>query len=70
MLGGISVPVLILQGPDTKPLAATSARYVADHVLNARIDKIAGAWHAAPLTHPDAVAKALTAFFASVKQLA
>jgi pimeloyl-ACP methyl ester carboxylesterase len=40
-----------------------SARYVADHVPNARIHEIPGAGHAAPLTHPEALAEALTEFF-------
>ena len=70
VLSAISVPVLVLQGSDTKPLAAASARHVADHVPNARIHQIPGAGHAAPLTHPDALAEALTGFFASVRQLA
>jgi pimeloyl-ACP methyl ester carboxylesterase len=66
-LGTISAPVLVLKGSDTKPLFTTSARHVADHVPNARIQEIPGAGHAAPLTHPEALAEALTEFFEEQK---
>jgi pimeloyl-ACP methyl ester carboxylesterase len=64
VLGAISAPVMVLLGSDTKPFFITSAKFVADHVPNARIQEIRGAGHAAPLTHPEALAKALTDFFA------
>jgi pimeloyl-ACP methyl ester carboxylesterase len=63
VLGAISAPVMVLLGSDTKPFFITSATYVADHVPNARIQEIPGAGHAAPLTHPEALAEALTEFF-------
>ncbi|MDP8970753.1 MAG: alpha/beta hydrolase [Actinomycetota bacterium] len=63
VLGAISAPVLVLHGSATKPFLATSARHVADHVPNARLQEIPGAGHAAPLTHPEALAEALTEFF-------
>ncbi|MGH2946554.1 MAG: alpha/beta fold hydrolase [Solirubrobacteraceae bacterium] len=62
VLGAISTPVLVLHGSDTKPYATAAARHVADHVPNARIQEIPGAGHAAPLTHPEALAEALTEF--------
>jgi len=65
VLGAIQAPVVVLQGSDNKPFFTTSARHVADHVPNARIQEIPGAGHAAPLTHPEALADALTEFFAS-----
>jgi len=68
VLGAISAPVLVLRGSDTKPLALTSARHVADHVPNARLQDIPGAGHAAPLTHPEALAEALTEFFTPALQ--
>jgi pimeloyl-ACP methyl ester carboxylesterase len=70
VLGAISVPVLVLLGTDTKPLAATSARYVADHVPGARVHEIPGAGHAAPLTHPEALAEALIDFLAPARNSA
>jgi pimeloyl-ACP methyl ester carboxylesterase len=70
VLGAIQAPVLVLHGSDTKPLAVTSARYVADHVPNARMHEIPGAGHAAPLTHPEAIAEALIEFFTPSLQLA
>jgi pimeloyl-ACP methyl ester carboxylesterase len=62
--------VLVLHGADTKPFFAASARYVADRVPNARVHEIPGAGHAAPLTHPEALAEALTEFFASAQKSA
>lgn len=67
VLGDVAAPVMVLQGSDTKPLAATSARHVADHVPNARIQEVPGAGHAAPLTHSEALAEALTEFFRPVR---
>lgn len=64
VLGAISAPVLVLHGSDSRPFFATSVRHVADHVRNGRIQQIPGAGHATPLTHPEALAKALTEFFA------
>ena len=68
VLGAISAPVLVLHGSDTKPFFTASARYVADHVPNARVHEIPGAGHAAPLTHPEALAEALTEFFAPARK--
>ena len=65
VLGAVSTPVLVLHGSGTKPFLIASARYVADHVPNSRVQAIPGAGHAAPLTHPEALAEALTEFFAS-----
>ncbi len=64
VLGAIQAPVAVLLGSDTKPYFTTCARYVADHVANARVQEIPGAGHAAPLTHPEALAEALTELFA------
>lgn len=68
VLDAVSAPVLVLRGSDTKPLAATSARHVADHVPDTRMREIPGAGHAAPLTHPEALAEALTEFFAPAQK--
>jgi len=57
--------VLVLHGSETKRLFAASARAVTDRVPNARMQEIPGAGHAGPLTHPEAVAEALTEFFSS-----
>ena len=70
VLGAISAPVLVLHGADTTPFLTASARYVADRVPNARVHEIPGAGHAAPLTHPEALAEALTEFFAPAQKLA
>ena len=68
VLGAIQVPVVVLYGSDTKPVFTAGARHVADHVPNARVHEIPGAGHAAPLTHPEALAQALTEFFAAAPQ--
>jgi pimeloyl-ACP methyl ester carboxylesterase len=68
VLGAISARVLVLHGANTKPFLTASARYVADRVPNARTQEIPGAGHAAPLTHPEALAEALTEFFSPAQQ--
>jgi pimeloyl-ACP methyl ester carboxylesterase len=68
VFGAISAPVLVLLGSDTSRFFTTSARYVVDHVPNARIHEIPGVGHAAPLTHPEALAEALAGFFARAQQ--
>ena len=68
VLGAVKAPVAVLLGSDTKPFFTISARYVVDHVANARVHEIPGVGHAAPLTHPEALAEALTEFFAPAQQ--
>jgi pimeloyl-ACP methyl ester carboxylesterase len=68
VLRTISARVLVTHGADTKPFWIRSARHVADHVPNARIKVIPGAGHAAPLTHPEALAEALTEFFSPAQR--
>jgi pimeloyl-ACP methyl ester carboxylesterase len=68
VLGAISAPVLVLHGSDTKPFMKAGARHVAVHVPDARVREIRGAGHATPLTHPEALAEALSEFFAPVQQ--
>lgn len=68
VLGAISAPVLLLLGSDTKPFFTSSARHVSDHVPSARVREIPGAGHAAPLTHPEALAQALGTFFSPAQQ--
>lgn len=68
VLGSISARVLVVHGADTKPFWMRSAHHVADHVADARIQAIPGAGHAAPLTHPKALAEAITGFFSPVQQ--
>jgi pimeloyl-ACP methyl ester carboxylesterase len=67
VLGAISAPVLVLEAEKTRPFFVTSAQHVADHVPDARIHEIPGTGHAAPLTHPEALAKVLTEFFSPPK---
>ncbi len=68
VLGAISAPIRVLLGSDTKPFFTASARHVTDHVPNAHVHEIPGAGHAAPLTHPESLAEALTEFFAPVQK--
>jgi len=63
VLGAISTPLLVLQGSDTKPFLTRNVQHVADHVPNATVREIPGAGHAGNLTHPEALAEALTGFF-------
>jgi pimeloyl-ACP methyl ester carboxylesterase len=57
----------VVYGAVTKPFWIRGARYVADHVRNARVQVIPGAGHAAPLTSPDLLAGALAEFFSSAR---
>jgi len=68
VLGAISAPVLVLLGSGTKPYDLAAARHIADQVPNARVHEIPGAGHAAPLTHPEALAEALIEFFAPAQK--
>ena len=68
ILGRISAPMLVLHGPDTKSFFTAAARHVADHVPDARIQQIPHVGHAAPLTHPEALAEALTEFLPPAQQ--
>ena len=65
VLGAISIPVLVLHGTDTKPFWVHSARHVAEHVPNSTVKQIPDSGHAAPLTHPAALAEELASFFSS-----
>jgi pimeloyl-ACP methyl ester carboxylesterase len=69
VLGAISIPVLVVHGAGTKPFWVRSARHVAEHVGDARIQAIPGAGHAAPLTHPAALADALAEFFSLTQRV-
>jgi pimeloyl-ACP methyl ester carboxylesterase len=68
VLGAIRAPVLVLYGSRTMPFYPAGARYIADHVPDARVREIPGAGHAAPLTHPEPLARALTEFFAAARR--
>ena len=68
VLGAIQTRVVVLLASDTKRFFTASARYVADYVPNARVHDVPGVGHAAPLTHPEALAEALTEIFASAQQ--
>jgi pimeloyl-ACP methyl ester carboxylesterase len=68
VLGSISVPVLVLHGADTKPFWVRGAQHVTDHVRDARVRAIPGAGHAAPLTHPAALAQALSESFSPAQR--
>ncbi|MPZ69749.1 MAG: alpha/beta fold hydrolase [Actinobacteria bacterium] len=68
VLGTISAPVMVLHASNTKPFFIVSARHVVDHVPNAQLREIPDVAHAAPLTHPEALADALTEFFSPAQQ--
>lgn len=70
VLSAISAPVRVLVGSDTEPLFAAAAQHVVDHVPSAGTQLIPGAGHAAPLTHPKALADALTEFFVPTQRTA
>jgi pimeloyl-ACP methyl ester carboxylesterase len=69
VLGAVQAPVVLLLGSKTKPFFTASAQHVADHVPSARMHEIPDTGHAAPLTHPETLAEALTECFAPFQQL-
>jgi pimeloyl-ACP methyl ester carboxylesterase len=68
LLGTISVPALVLHGSNSRLFWARFAQHVADHVPNAKLHEIPGAGHAAPLTHPEALAGPLTDLFTATQR--
>ncbi|WP_165977386.1 alpha/beta fold hydrolase [Nonomuraea diastatica] len=68
VLSTISAPVLVLHGSDTRPFYPAGARHVAGHIPHARVGEIPGAGHAAPLTHPEALATTLAEFFGAPRR--
>lgn len=67
-LAAITAPVCVLLGSATKPFFRVSAEHVVDHVPGARVREIPGAGHAAPLTHPEALAGALIEVLAPARE--
>lgn len=63
VLAAIPTPVLVVHGAATKPFWIRSAHHVAEYVPNSRIQTIATAGHAAPLTHPAALAEEIARHF-------
>ncbi len=68
VLSAVSAPVLVVHGADARAVFAASARHVADHLGDATVHHVPGAGHATPLTHPEALAEALTGFFSSAEE--
>ena len=62
-LGKTTIPVAVLHGARSHPMNVKLARYVADALPNAHIRAVDGAGHYGPYTHPEAVAREITAFF-------
>jgi pimeloyl-ACP methyl ester carboxylesterase len=66
VLATLSAPVLVVYGSEIKPswksFFTRSAQHVVEHVPNARMHEITGAGIIAPLTHPEALARALTEY--------
>jgi pimeloyl-ACP methyl ester carboxylesterase len=64
LLGGLSMPLLVLRGPDTAlPWFTTCVQHVADHVPDATVRELPGAGHGAPLTVPEPLGTAVAGFF-------
>lgn len=68
VLGAIRCPTTVLIGSETSSLFRRGAQYVVGHVPGAQVEEIAGAAHAAPLTHPGPLAAALAGFFSTALQ--
>jgi pimeloyl-ACP methyl ester carboxylesterase len=70
-LAKISAPVVALWSRETanSTWIAKSALYLAQHVADGYVRELAGCTHAAPLFAPEVLAKELTSFFESVRQV-
>ena len=68
VLNAIEARVLVLHGSDTTPFLETSVKHVAEHIPDTQLKEIPATGHAAPLARPEALARALTDFFAPSKQ--
>ncbi len=62
----IGVPVLAMYGEDARPHHRRAMRWLGDTLVDCRSEMIAGAGHAGPHTHADAVAVAVESFLLSV----
>jgi pimeloyl-ACP methyl ester carboxylesterase len=70
-LAKISVPVVALWSRETtkSTWVSKSAQYLAQHVADGYVRELADGGHFAPLLAPDLLAKELTSFFESVRQV-
>ncbi len=62
----IDVPVLALRGEHARPHHRTAAEHLPTMIPRCRVALVAGAGHAGPHTHPDAVAAAMSPLLASL----
>ena len=62
----IAVPTLVVHGDTDNAIALPRAQAMAQAIPNAQLAVIAGAGHAANLTHPEAVNPVLEAFLATL----
>jgi pimeloyl-ACP methyl ester carboxylesterase len=65
-LGALTCPVLLLEGGSSPPVIAEIQSALGAAIPGHRRDVIAGAGHMAPITHPDAVARAIARFVADI----
>lgn len=62
VLGNIAVPALVIQGERDRLVPMGAARYLAEHLPQARLAPVPGAGHAPFLSHPDAFLEKLEDF--------
>lgn len=62
VLGNIAVPALVIQGERDRLVPMGAARYLAEHLPQARLAPVPGAGHAPFLSHPDAFLERLEDF--------
>ena len=65
-LEGLAAPVLLIEGADSPPVAGAIASALAERLPDARRVTVEGAGHMAPVTHPDAVGRAVADHLANV----
>jgi len=62
VLGNIAVPALVIQGERDRLVPMAAARFLAEHLPQARLAPVPGAGHAPFLSHPDAFLERLEDF--------
>ena len=58
-LSELAIPTRVVHGLKDSLLAPTNARYLADHLPNAKLTLVEGAGHALPVTHPGTIVNAV-----------
>ena len=65
VLGALTLPVLLIEGAETHPVMFDVTRGLERRLPDARTERVEGAGHMVPVTHPGATAALLREFWQS-----